>query len=435
MQIKLWRADLLLVLSVFIAFPSIAFSGLGSLAGLPVGQRLLAAEDPWPRFRGPGGDGVAASAANVPLEFTGQTNVAWRTELPGEGWSSPVVGGDRIYLSAAIPDADSDAMDLVVFAIDPSTGGIAERFDVFAQPADSPGIHSKNSHASPTLWLEPDRIFAHFGHQGTAALSRAGDILWTNRELSFPPVHGNGGSPTLVGDLLIFTCDGAEEGYIAALDASTGKLLWRTDRPVDADRKFSFCTPTAIEVNGQTQVICPGSDCVLALDPQNGDIIWQVTYDGYSVVPKPVFADGLVFVATGFGPTAVLAIDPKGKGNVTDSNVVWRMDRGAPKTPSLLADQGLLYVTSDDGILTVVETKSGEQVYRKRIGGNYSASPILVNQRIYLTSEDGTVSVIRPGREYELLAENKLGEKTLATPAVAGDSLIIRTEKALYRFE
>lgn len=423
-------AKLLLAVAVLHFLPNLHLE-----ADLFVATGLLAAEDPWPHFRGPAGDGKAVSGTNVPVEFNSPQSAAWRTELPGEGWSSPVVGSDRIYVSAAIPESDADEMTLAVLAIDPLSGELKERFDVFKQPADAPGIHSKNSHASPTLWLEPDRIFAHFGHQGTAALTRTGEILWTNRELSFPPVHGNGGSPTLVGDLLIFTCDGAEEAYVAALDAKTGQLRWRANRPVNAERKFSFCTPTAIEVSGQTQVICPGSDCVLALDPKDGRIIWQVTYDGYSVVPKPVFADGLVFIATGFGPTAVMAIDPSGSGEVTSTHVVWQMDRGAPKTPSLLADEGLLYVTSDDGILTVLETVSGEQVYRKRIGGNYSASPIFVDQRIYLTSEAGTVTVFRPGKEFDLLAENELAEKTLATPAVAGDSLIIRTEKALYRFK
>ena len=400
------------------------------------------AEDPWPKFRGPSGDGKAALGTSLPVQWSTDRDILWRTELPGEGWSSPVVGSDAIYVTAAIPKEPStdgetrneaSEMTLELLKIDPETGALLQRTSIFQQGPDAPGIHSKNSHASPTLWLDNDRLFAHFGHQGTALLTRGGKVVWENRELTFPPVHGNGGSPALVGDALIFTCDGAEEGYVAALEASTGKLLWRTNRPVDAPRKFSFCTPTAIEVDGKIQVICPGSDCVLALDPTDGRIIWQVTYDGYSVVPKPVYADGLVFVATGFGPTAIMAIDPSGTGDVTGTHVVWTMDRGAPKTPSLLADKGLLYVTSDDGIFTVLETKTGDQVYKQRIGGKYSASPIMSGDRIYLTSEEGDVRVLRAGREFELLAENKMDERALATPAVLGNSIILRTQSALYR--
>lgn len=392
------------------------------------------ADDPWPQFRGPAGNGIAASST-VPLEFSPTQNLLWRCELPGEGWSSPVVGEDAIYVSAAIPKEQAKTMALSVLEIDPETGKLRSEIEVFEQPEDAPGIHQKNSHASPTLWLENERIFAHFGHQGTAALNRGGEVLWTNRDLTFPPVHGNGGSPIVVGDLLIFTCDGAEEGYVAALDIATGKLRWKTGRPVDAPRKFSFCTPTAIEVDGQVQVICPGSDCVLALDPKNGSIIWQVLYDGYSVVPKPIYAEGLVYVATGFGPTAVMAIEPTGRGDVTESHVQWKLEKSAPKTPSLIVDQGLLYVISDDGIFTVVEAKTGDLVYRKRVGGNYSASPVLIQDRIYLSSEEGIIRVVRTGKEFEILAENDLGERTLATPAIFDNSIVIRTAKALYRFQ
>jgi outer membrane protein assembly factor BamB len=397
---------------------------------------VTVAEDAWPKFRGPDGDGTVRESVELPLRWSATENVTWRTELPGEGWSSPVVGQDSAYLTAAVAHPDQpEAKKLVMLRIDLASGQIAQTVEIFGQDADAPAIHQKNSHASPTLLLTPDRIYAHFGHQGTAALNRQGDVLWRNRQLTFPPVHGNGGSPVLVGDQLIFSCDGAEQAFVAALDAKSGELSWRTDRPVNAARKFSFCTPTAIQVDGQTQVICPGSDCVLALDPSDGAILWQVTYDGYSVVPKPVFADGLVLMATGFGPTAVMAIDPTGRGDVTDTNVVWTMDRSAPKTPSLVAHDGLVYILSDDGILTVVETATGESVYKRRIGGNYSASPILSGDRLYLTSEEGTIRVVRTGRQFELLAENEMGERALASPAAFGNSLLVRTAKALYRIE
>ena len=390
----------------------------------------------WLRFRGPAGNGLAADSATPPVEWSKDGLGGWRTELAGSGWSSPVVTSDSVLLTAAVPRTDGGGMDLVVMVFDRADGRLRQQFPVFAQTAeDAAKIHNKNSHASPTPVVTDERIFVHFGYQGTAALDRQGKKLWENRELRYPPVHGNGGSPVLVGKALIFTCDGAEAPYVAALHADTGELLWKTPRPVDAARKFSFCTPTAIEVEGKTQVICPGSDCVTALDPSTGRILWQVRYDGYSVVPKPVYADGLVFMATGFGPTRVLAIDPIGSGDVTDSHVRWTLDKGAPKTPSLLAHDGLLYVVSDDGILTVVETADGSSVYKKRLGGNYSASPVLAAGKIYFTSEEGVVQVIAAGRKYQSLASNAMHERTLASPAIVDDSIYLRTEQALYRVQ
>ncbi len=391
---------------------------------------------PWGQFRGPAGNGIPPIAGEGPTKFDKET-ATWRTELPGQGWSSPIVVGDSVLVTAAVPKEDaSEDFQLSLIWIDLKTGEIVRTVPVLQQNSETaPAIHQKNSHASPTPVALDGKIFAHFGHQGSVAVTPQGDSVWTNRELVFPPVHGNGGSPVVVGDRLVFTCDGAESPYVAALDCETGKVLWKTERPVDAPRKFSFCTPTVIEVDGQTQVICPGSDCVLALNPDNGEILWQVLYDGYSVVPKPVYADGLVFVVTGFGPTKVLAIDPRGAGDVTESHVVWSLDRGAPKTPSLLAHKGILYVLSDDGVFTAVETKTGEAVYKKRLGGNYSASPLLVGDQIYLTSEQGVVTVIRAGEEFEVLSENDLGERSLASPAFVDGHLLIRTADALYRFD
>lgn len=407
------------------------------LAGVAaVTATAVAADDPWPRFRGPSGDGTADDGNRAPLRWGPDQNVRWRRELPGQGWSSPVVGEDMIYATAAIPDGtgENPDHDLSLLMIDPVSGRLARTVKVLRQQAgDSPDIHSKNSHASPTPELAADRVYLHFGHQGTAATDRQGRVIWTNRRLSYDPVHGNGGSPLLVENHLVASYDGAQNPFVAALDAATGEVRWQTPRPVDAGNKFSFSTPTAIQVGGRTQVVVPGSDCVTAHDPEDGHVLWFVKYDGYSVVPKPVFADGLVFVATGFGPTKVLAIRPTGRGDVTATHVAWSLDRGAPKTPSMLADRGLLYVLSDDGILTVLETRTGAEVYRQRIGGAYSASPVLAGDKIFLVSEAGKTTVVRPGRQFEQLAENDLGERTLASPAVVGATIYLRTEKALYR--
>lgn len=395
-----------------------------------------AANDPWPRFRGPTGDGTAVADNRVPVQWAKDRNIRWRRQLPGQGWSSPVVGDGMIYLTAAVPDGSGENpdYDLSLLLVDPTTGRIVQTTKVLRQRAgDSPEIHSKNSHASPTPVLAEDRVYLHFGHQGSAAADRQGRVVWTSRRLAYDPVHGNGGSPLLVDDLLIAAYDGAKDPFVAALDAASGMVRWRIPRPVEANNKFSFSTPTAIEVEGKTQVIVPGSDCVTAHHPQDGHVLWYVRYDGYSVVPKPVFADGLVFISTGFGPTKVLAIRPTGRGDVTDTHVAWSLDRGAPKTPSMLADRGLLYVLSDDGILTVLETRTGTEVYRERIGGAYSASPVISGDKIFLVSESGKTTVVRAGRRFEKLAENDLGERVLASPAVVGPTIYLRTDAALYR--
>lgn len=396
------------------------------------------ASDEWHRFGGPQGN-LSAEAINPPVEWSRSEHVDWRCELPGEGWSSPVIGGGKVYVTAAMgvdgKTSKSSDHDLCLLVIDERSGELLENIVVMRQTAErTPRIHAKNSHASPTPILSGDRIFVHFGYQGTACLSRTGQILWINRDLYFKPVHGNGGSPVLVDNRLIFTCDGGDDPSVVAVDAESGELLWRTRRPVDAKKKFSFCTPTQINVDGQTQVIAPGSDCVLALDPVQGQIIWEVRYDGYSVVPKPLYHRGLVYISTGFDSSSMLAIRPNGTGNVTDSHVEWRVDRNIPKTPSMVAYRDHIYSVSDDGIMLCIEAASGKIIYRERLGGKFSASPLLINDLLYFTDEEGTTTIVRAGlNEFQQVAENELGERTLATPAVAEDAILIRTAKALYR--
>lgn len=394
--------------------------------------------DAWPKFRGPDENGIAG-ATKLPIDWSATENIAWRSELPGQGWSSPVIGEDRIYLSAAIPteesiDQKSQEYKLSLLIVDAVSGDLLKRVGIMNQTADrSPRIHTKNSHASPTPILAGDRVFVHFGHQGTACLSRDGDVIWTNRDLYFDPTHGNGGTPILVDDRLIFTCDGGDEPKVVALDAGNGQVAWEVRRPVSAQKTFSFCTPTLINVKGKPQVIAPGSDCVLAIDPASGRTIWDVRYEGYSVVPKPIYEDGLVIISTSFDRSKMLAIRPGGEGVVTDSHVAWQVDRNVPKTPSMVASDGLVYSISDNGIAQCVETASGDVVYQQRVGGKYSASPLMASGHIYYTSEDGVTTVIRTGRKFVKVAESDIGERTLASLAVIGDSIVQRTENALYR--
>ena len=408
--------------------------GLSLLLGCLFGS-ALAAED-WTTFRGPQGDGHSA-ATRTPVEWSATEHVAWKQPVPGQGWSSPVTAGGRIYLTAAVPVGGAASnFSLQLLAFDAKTGNELSSVEIFQQDGSTaPRIHQKNSHASPTPIIDGERLYVHFGHQGTACVSRDGQVLWRNRELPYPPVHGNGGSPILVGNALIFSCDGSENPFIVALNKQTGKVLWKTPRQTDSDRKFSFSTPTLITVDGQQQVISPGSNCVCALDPRDGREIWRVNYDGYSVIPKAVFGHDLIFLSTGYNNPSLLAIRPNGTGDVTATHIAWQTDRQAPHTPSPLLVGDELYLVSDGGIATCLDAATGAEYWQERLGGKFSASPILAAGHIYFLSEEGETHVIQPSTVFEKLASNHLEEYTLASMGVIDNALLIRSEKHLYRIE
>jgi outer membrane protein assembly factor BamB len=372
----------------------------------------------------------------MPLEWGPEKNVVWKTAIPGSGWSSPVVTNGQVILTAAVPIGDDEKADVALrtFCVDADNGRIVWNVEVFRQSAaEAPKIHTKNSHASPTPLISGDRVFVHFGHQGTACLSTNGKILWRNQELKYPPVHGNGGSPILVDDLLVFSCDGASDPFVVALDAASGDVRWKTPRPGETVKKFAFSTPLLITAGGRRQIISPGAGSVGAFDPKTGHEIWRVRYDGYSVIPRPVFGHGLVYISTGFDSPEVLAIRPDGSGDVTDTHVAWRQSRGAPNSPSMLLVGDELYFVSDRGIASCVDAKSGKVHWQERVGGGHSASPVYSDGRIYFQNEQGTGIVVKADKKFEKLAENALRERTLASHAIADNSLFLRSEKHLYR--
>jgi outer membrane protein assembly factor BamB len=320
-------------------------------------------------------------------------------------------------------------------ALDGAKGTTLWSTEVFKpDEVDEKPMHPKNSPASATPILEGERLYAHFGHHGIACLDLQGKIVWRNNSLKFNPTHGNGGSPILVDDKIVFHADGGTEPSVIAVKKSSGEVAWTYRRETPAKKKFSFCTPLLINVAGKAQLISPGSGAVCALDPATGKEIWRVRYgEGYSVVPRPVFGHGLIFLSSGFDKPELLAIRVDGKGDVTGTHVAWRATKGAPLTPSplLLGDE--LYTVSDIGILTCWDAKTGTVHYQERVSGDYSASPIHSGGRIYLLSEKGDGTVVKAGKSFEKIAENPLGERTLASYAVAGDDLIIRSAGNLYR--
>jgi outer membrane protein assembly factor BamB len=390
----------------------------------------------WPEFRGPTAQGIVQSA-KTPLQWSKQKGVVWRTELPGEGWSSPVVVGSRIYLTAAIPkegSPDKPDFDLSLLILDRDSGELVKTVSLFLQSGKTaPAIHKKNSHASPTPVFDGEQLYVHFGHQGTACTSLSGDVIWRNDLLEFPPVHGNGGSPVVVNDLLIFSRDGANVAEVVALDKATGKVRWQTPREVAASKQFSFCTPLVLSLAGKMQLILPGSNVVQSLDPQTGAEHWRVTYDGYSVIPRPIYHQGLVYVCTGYDRPSLLAIDPTGQGDVTATHLRWQIDTNVPHTPSLVAHAGQVTMISDRGIASSVDAATGKELWKERIGGNYSASPLLIGNQLLLISEEGDCTILGVDGKVEVLGKSKMEERCLASPAVVGNDLLIRTDKAWYR--
>lgn len=390
----------------------------------------------WREFRGSGAQGLAP-AAKLPTTWSADKNVLWKTPLEGKGWSSPALFEGKLYLTAAVAKSDEPtaAQTLRALSVDAGTGKLLWQTDLFEQP-EGQKIHSKNSHASPSPITDGKHLWVHFGTHGTACLTLAGDVVWKTNEFKYAPVHGNGGSPVLVDGRLIFSCDGSDTQTVVAVDAKTGKTAWKTPRSVQPKKGFAFCTPLAIEVAGKTQIVLPGPDAVCAYDPADGRELWKVRYPGgYSVVPRPVFGKGLVFVCTGYDSPRVLAIRPDGAGDVTETHVAWELKKSAPLNPSPLLVGDELYLISDNGIATCLDAVSGKQHWQERIGGNFSSSPVFANGYVYLQNEAGAGIVLKAGTTFEEVSRNETGERTLASYAIdeaAGD-LFLRTETGLMR--
>jgi outer membrane protein assembly factor BamB len=393
------------------------------------------AED-WYQFRGPEGQGHS-SAVGLPTHWTTTENVRWKTPVPGKGWSSPVALGGQTFLTTAVPSGQTHSLHAL--CLNASTGKIAWDVTVYDSliPSLARQIHAKNSHASPTPIIDGQRVFVHFGAHGTACLTTEGAIVWKTREIKYKPQHGSGGSPVLVDGLLVFNCDGSDVQFVVALDAATGKVRWQKERPpCDDPKRFAFATPLVIEANGRKQIVSPGAHMVVAYDPETGAEIWNVRYTGYSIAPRPVFGDGLVYLSTSFDRSVLLAIRPDGEGNVTDSHVAWKQSRSIPYTPSPLLRGRDLFLINDAGIASCLDAKTGRPRWTHRIGGKFSASPLLADGKIYIQSEAGETTIFRPEADrYEEIARNDLGEPTLATPGVIDHALMIRTASALYRIE
>ena len=305
----------------------------------------------WPEFRGPTGQGHWGEQG-LPLTWSETENIRWKTAIPGKGWSSPVIQGDRIWLTTATEDGKS----LRAVSIDRESGDILRNLEVFRMESPA-GINAKNSYASPTPVLEGDRIYLHYGAFGTACITESGETVWKTRLEYDNGQHGPGGSPVLYDDLLIISCDGLDAQFVAALDKNTGKVRWKKSR----QGYQAYSTPLIIHLPDKDQVVSPGAMRAIAYEPRTGKEIWEVRYtEGFSNIPRPVYGNGLVYICTGFQRPSLLAVRVNGHGDVTKSHVEWILDRAVPLTPSPLLVGEALYLISDGGIASCVDARTGK---------------------------------------------------------------------------
>lgn len=389
---------------------------------------------PWPQFRGPDGQGHVAGA--LPLAWGEGKNVAWKTPLPGKGWSSPVVVGGKVWVTTAIPAARG-GLSLRVIGVDLESGAVKHDVELFAAARPVP-LHPRNTPASPTPAIVGSRVIASFGSDGVGCVdAESGKVLWRKDSLKVKYETGPGSSPVPYRDRIILPCDGADAQFVVALDAATGEVLWKTDRPAasgkPANERRAFSTPLVITTGKQDQVVIPGAQAVYSYDPTTGKELWRVTYSGFSNVPRPVFAHGLVYVSSGFFNHELLAIRPDGRGDVTATHVAWRQKKGVPNVSSPLVVGDRLVLMSDQGMATCLNAHTGEVQWTKRLTGTYSASPLARGDTVYAFADDGRALLFEAADAFRQIGRNELSGRIQATPAAVSDSLILRTDGALYR--
>lgn len=418
------------------------------LSTLLMVQTVAVAQDyNWNQFRGPRGDGKSV-ATGLPVTFgEGSPEVVWKTPIAGRAWSSPVCWGKQIWVTNAPeiqnPTPDHPKLDqpleLSAICIDFDTGTVVRNLKLFE--VDEPQFtHPTNSYASCTPYIEEGRIYVHFGAYGTCCLdTRTGEKIWERRDLECNHFRGPGSSVAVYQGLVYLTFDGFDFQYIIALDKLTGKTVWRTDRNIDyettdGDAKKAYSTPILIEDGGRELLISPFSKATIAYNPKTGEPVWTVRHGGMNAAGRPLFSQGLLFISTADGPNPLVAVRPQGNGDITE-NIVWKTNKAVPKRGSLIILDDLLFMMNDGGVASCLDAKTGAEIWTKRVGGDYWASPLYADGHIYCFSQAGKALVIKAAREYELVAENTLDAGFFASPAVVGKSMILRTKTSLYRIE
>jgi outer membrane protein assembly factor BamB len=395
------------------------------LAAIVFWLPALAGAGEWPGWRGPRGDGTS-DETHVPLRWGPTENIAWKVPIPGRGYSSPIVWGDRVYLTTCI----EKERQRVLLCLNRTDGKILWQRVVLTAALE--GKHNLNSYASSTPATDGRHVWVPFveGHEiQLACYDVQGNRVWMRSPCQFFAKHGFCSSPVLYKDLVILNCDQDAKACIVALDKATGRERWRADRP---NRTRSYCPPTIMDAAGKKQLVLSGSKCVASYDPDTGKQYWIIDGPTEQFVASLVYQDGILFVTGGFPDYHVLGIRPDGAGNVTGTHILWRHIKGAAYVPSPVAQGHFFFLVSDKGIASCFETKTGKRRWMEHLGGHHSGSPVAAGGFLYFPDDTGTTWVLRAGPRFEVVSKNALNEECFASPAISRGQIFIRTVKHLY---
>jgi outer membrane protein assembly factor BamB len=397
--------------------------------------RTVTAEN-WPGFRGPGRQGIS-NEKNLPTLWSAASNIVWTTAIPGEGWSSPIIFGNHVFVSTAT----EEGVSYHLLCLDRKTGAVLWDRQVLRQ---EPGHRQPlNSYASSTPVTDGKNVYIVAFDGSIAAVSVEGDTVWMYRDFEYFSEHGLGVSPILYKDLLIVAFDPSSSGpdpklgwqkpwdkaVILALDKNTGKVRWEGKRGLS---QIAHVSPQILNVNGKDQLISSAGNVIQGFDPETGERIWTVSSPGEGVVPSVVVGEGLIFTASGFGDSTIRVVRAGGKGDVTKTNIAWESKEDVPKIPSMLYVKPYLYLVTEAGVAKCFKAATGEVIWRERLGGRFSASPVWADGKVYFLSDKGTTTVIADGAEFKVLAKNELNETCKASPAISAGNIFIRSDKHLY---
>ena len=388
----------------------------------------------WPEFRGPGHQGISGETG-LPLKWSATENIAWKTPLPGQSWSSPIVWNDRVFVTTATENGASCR----ILALDRVAGTIVWDKEVFRQKTLRK--EERNTYATPTPATDGERVYVCYGDGSFAALNFAGEIVWSNRDYKFYSQHGLGSSPILHDGTLIMARDASSDGedkrlgwqkpwdqsYLVALDAKSGKELWKGKRGMS---RIAHGAPTIWTHDGKTEIVSEAGDVVQGHNAQNGELLWTSKVIGEAKVPSVVLGDGLVFTAGGWGGReSIKAFKLGASGDETSQ--VWEQRKGMPKVPSMLYLKPYLFAIADNGLASCLKAETGEVAWQEPMSGKFSASLVAADGHIYILNDNGDTTVIEAGPQYKVLAENPLGEKVQASMAISHGHIFIRTEQSL----
>ena len=399
---------------------------------------VIEANEQWSQFRGHYGNGIIKSTS-APISWSENTNIDWKTPIHDRGWSSPVIWNDQIWMTTATKDGNK----MYAICVNKLSGKIEHDLHVFDEKSPQ-AITNENTYASPTPVVEEGRVYVHFGTYGTACIStKDGQILWKRRDLNCDHEIGAGpaSSPFIYNNFLIFNVDGRDVQYVIALNKETGKTAWKTNRSVDfsdvqVNQRKAYGTPFIIPRGNSNQMVSIGAKGVYSYDPENGKELWKAEHRGWSIAPRPVYGEGLVFTMIDRDRPEMWAIDPSGSGDITETHIEWKETKRMPPRASPIFFKGLLFVVDRNGYISCLEAKTGKSLWQKRMKGRFSASPVLANDLLYFFNEDTVCTIIKPVKELIIVAENKLSDgKLLATPAFDENSIYIRTENNLYKIK